>query len=627
MCGIAGIASVAGGAPACLERMQAMCDTMTHRGPDDQGIDVRSGVGLGMRRLSIIDLAGGRQPIRNEDGTVRVVFNGEIYNYRELRRELEAKGHRFATASDTEVIVHLWEEVGDAFPGHLNGMFAIALHDETKRRLVLVRDHLGVKPLYYAFDGRTLVFGSEVKAVLASGIVARELDVDAAAQFLAWEYVPAPATLLRHVRKLRPAEMIDVDLDTGALRATEFWDVSPPHAEARSDTEWEDAVDAQVQASVRRQLVSDVPLGAFLSGGVDSSLVVAAMGAQAQTFSIGFDDPGYDELPWAQAVADSLHVTHRVEIVRPVVADLFDRLMHFMDDPIADFSIFPTYLLSKLARADVKVALTGDGGDELFGGYETYQAQLAAVRWARVPAVVRRGMVEPVVRAVPPTAARRGMVNRARRFVEGLGHDAGLGHARWRIFAGECVQRRLLTPAARALVTTPVGAHITGLQSRAGARDARDVALYVDARSYLPDNCLAKVDRMSMACSLEARVPLLDPALVDLAFRVPASLKYSTRRTKILLKRVARRHVPGRCVDRPKQGFSIPMRHWIGTHFRPMVAELLAPARLAAGGLFEPAVVTRMVDDHLANRANHSHVIWSLLVFEDWQRRWKVSPA
>ncbi len=624
MCGIAGIVPLAGTSPVCMDRLRAMCDAIVHRGPDEEGMEIRDRVGLGMRRLSIIDLAGGHQPIHNEDRTVRVVFNGEIYNYRELRRELEQKGHRFATASDTEVIVHLWEEVGPAFPQHLNGMFAIALHDEAKRRVVLARDHLGIKPLYYTRHGGTLVFGSEIKALLASGLVPRELDVDALGQFLAWEYVPGEATLLRHVRKLRASEILEIDLATGRARSSQYWDIPDCGTDVRgSAADWEEAVDATVRTCVQRQLVSDVPLGAFLSGGVDSSLVVAAMGPGARTFSIGFDDPSYNELPWAERVAAHLGVAHRVEIIRPQAVALFDRLMHFMDDPIGDFSIFATYLVSRLAREEVTVALSGDGGDELFGGYETYQAEEAATRWMRVPAMVR-GIVEQAVRACRPTAAKKGLVNKAKRFVEGFDHDEHLGHARWRVFAGEATRLRLFTTGALEEITTPVSAHIAELQRRAGRRDERDRALYVDLRSYLVDNCLVKVDRMSMACSLEARVPLLDPVLVELAFRMPSSLKYSARRTKILLKHVASRHVPRECIYRPKQGFSIPIKNWLRHEFRPLVEELLARPRIQAEGLFEPQVVEQLTHEHMESRANHSHLLWSLLVFEDWRRRWGV---
>ena len=625
MCGIAGIVALQGESPSRADLLR-MCDAMVHRGPDDAGWYTDGPVGIGMRRLSIIDLGSGHQPIFNEDGTIAVVFNGEIYNYRELRAWLVSQGHVFRTASDTEVIVHLWEQVGVEFPRHLDGMFAIALYDRTRRRVVLARDHVGIKPLYYALGPDGMVFGSEIKVVLASGRVARRLDVDGLAQFVAWEYVPGAGTLLRDIRRLEPARSLELDLASGQATVRRYWEplAAGGTTVERTLGEWDDEVDDVVRRNVQRQLVSDVPLGAFLSGGVDSSLVVAAMG-EAETFSIGFDDPSYDETRWSRRVADHLGVRHRVEIIRPQALELFEHLMHFMDDPIGVFSIFPTYLVSRLARQHVKVVLTGDGGDELFGGYETYLAEEKFRTWRRLPGWLRRGLIVPAVEALPPASAKKGLVNKARRFVEGAQHDPVLGHARWRLFCGETVRRRLLTPAAQAAAVTPVGQHILGLQAEAAGHDARDRALYVDFSSYLVDNCLVKVDRMSMACSLEARVPLLGREVVELAFRLPASLKYDGRQSKILLKRVAARHVPRDCVYRPKEGFSIPIKHWLKHEFRGLVERHLAPQRLAAEGIFAPSAVERLWQEHLAGRANHSHLLWSLLVFEQWRERWGVS--
>jgi asparagine synthase (glutamine-hydrolysing) len=627
MCGIAGVVPLHGGPPADEARLGAMCDTIAHRGPDDVGCDIRDDVALGMRRLSIIDVAGGQQPIFNEDRTVRVVFNGEIYNFRELRTELEAAGHRFRTASDTEVLVHLWEEHGAKFAARLNGMFAIALHDSRLRRLVLVRDHFGIKPLYYAITPRHLVFGSEIKALLASGLVERSLDLDALGQFLSWEYVPAPATLLRGVRKLHPAAMLEVDLATSAVTHRTWWHLPRPGQDEDSlpqtPDEWEEAVDAKVRECVRRQLVSDVPLGAFLSGGVDSSLVVSAMGP-AHTFSIGFEDPSYNEIAWSRRVAERLGVTHSVEVIRPDVVGLFEHLMPFLDDPIGDFSVFPTFLVSRLARSQVTVALSGDGGDEVFGGYETYAAQEKARAWQRIPQVLRRTTLEPLIRGLRPRPAKKGLVNKAKRFVEGLAHDERLGHARWRLFAGSAVRRELFAPQAHQELHTPVEAHLLELAAEVEDRSQVDRALYLDLKSYLSDNCLVKIDRMAMACSLEGRVPLLDPGLVELAFKMPPELKVHGGRTKLLLKRVAARHVPRDCVYRAKEGFSIPIKHWLGGELRPLADELLSSDRLRREGVFRVETVERMRREHDAGQANHSHVLWSMLVFEDWRRRWGV---
>jgi asparagine synthase (glutamine-hydrolysing) len=626
MCGIAGIASFDPEHRPSDEQLRAMCDTIVHRGPDGYGGEIAHNVAIGMRRLAIIDLAGGRQPIFNEDRTVRVVFNGEIYNYRELRSALEARGHRFSTQSDTEVLVHLWEDFGLGFVDHLNGMFAFALHDMTQRRLILVRDPLGIKPLFYSIDHGRLVFGSEVKTLLASGMVQRQLDVDMLGQFLAWEYVPGQGTLFQDVRKLEPGYMLDVDLPTGRFSRRRYWDVplaAEPGSSSLSDDEWMECVDDQLRRSVQRQMVSDVPLGAFLSGGVDSSLVVAGMG-RARTFSIGFDDPTYNELPWARQVADHLGVEHNFEVIQPQAADLFDHLMQFMDDPIGDFSIFPTYLVSRHARQNVTVSLSGDGGDELFGGYETYLAQEKAQRWQRLPKVLRRGLAEPFIRKMKPTRKKKGLINKAKRFVEGLEHADSLGHARWRLFLGEAMRQQLFTDDALRMMPTPVGQHIESLAARAAHLDDVDRALYVDVKSYMVDNCLVKVDRMSMAASLEVRVPLLDKDLVELAFQVPSRLKVGNGQTKVLLKRVAARHIPHSCVYRPKEGFSIPIKTWLKDDLRARLEELLSYDRMKAGGLFNVQTVERLKGEHLADRANHSHILWSMMVFEDWRDRWRA---
>jgi asparagine synthase (glutamine-hydrolysing) len=623
VCGITGIVPLAG-TNVPLDRLDAMAETLVHRGPDGAYRHDAFGVGLAMRRLAIIDVEGGAQPYFDETGSIRAVFNGEIYNFRELREDLETRGHRFASHTDGEVIPHLWEEHGEAFVERLNGMFAIALHDARRGVVLLARDRIGIKPLYYALSPKHLVFGSELKSLLASGLVERRLDVDALGQLLAWEYVPAPATLLVGVHKLRPSETLLVDLRTGASRSRRYWDLPPPEVRPSvSAGEWGDRIEESVGRAVRRQMVSDVPLGAFLSGGVDSSLVVAMMG-DARAFSIAFDDPTYDESPWARRVAAHLGVRHRVETIRPDVAGTFDRLMRHMDDPIGDFSIFPTFLVSRLAREEVTVVLSGDGGDEVFGGYETYAALGREKTWNRIPGLLRKGALEPAIDALRPTRAKKGLVNKAKRFVAGARLDPAMGHARWRIFLDDAAREGLFTADALSAISTPAGAHIVELAARAGSRDAVDRALYVDLFSYLPENCLAKVDRMSMAVSLEGRVPLLDHEVVELAFSAPSSLKVRGAATKILLKEVAARRVPRKCVYRRKEGFSIPIKNWLGGELRPLMEDLLSPAHLAEQGLFRTGAVERLKREHLEGAANHSHVLWTLMVFQDWRRRWGV---
>lgn len=530
------------------------------------------------------------------------------------------------------MIVHLWEEHGPDFASRLNGMFAIAVHDTRRRQVTLVRDRLGIKPLFWARTPHHLVFGSEIKAILASRLVPRSLNLDALGQFLAWEYVPSPGTLFNDIHKLEPGIQLLLDLSRGDQRVVRWWDL--PGAQGteddpsdrlapRTSAEWEEAVDQKIKECVRRRLVSDVPLGAFLSGGVDSSLVVAGMGG-ARAFTIGFEDPSYNETAWAREVAQHLEVSHRVELLRPQAGELFQNLMHFMDDPIADFSIFPTYLISRLARSEVTVALSGDGGDELFGGYETYAAQQMATAWLKIPSIARRHVATPLLQSLRPRPVKKGLINKAKRFVEGLDHDQELRHARWRLFMGEKLRSELLTPEALAAQQTPVTDHISRLRRRAGDRPEVDRDLYVDLKSYLVDNCLVKMDRMSMACSLEARVPLLDHELVELAFRMPPRLKVRRGRTKVLLKRVAARHVPSRCVYRPKQGFSIPIKEWIREDLRPLLEDLLDPTRLRSDGIFRADTIERLKNEHLDGRANHSHVLWALMVFQDWKRRWGV---
>ena len=625
MCGIAGIVFQHAGASPQRSHLRAMAETIVHRGPDEDGIEIRGRAGFAMRRLAIIDVEGGSQPLFNEDRSIFVVCNGEVYNFRELRSKLEAKGHVFSCDSDVEVIVHAYEEYGLDFPSHLNGMFAIALFDEPRQRLVLVRDPIGIKPLYYSDTGRHLVFGSEIKTLLASGLVARDLDLESVSEFITWEYVPGEGTLLGNVRKLEPGRMLTLEADGSGPRIREYWDVPDgPEDEDISESDWVERVDAKLRECVRRQLVSDVPLGAFLSGGVDSSLIVAAMG-EARAFSIGFEDSSYDELPWARRVADRLGVDLTSEIVDPKIVELFQGLVEHLDDPIGDFSIFPTYLVSRLAREHVTVVLSGDGGDELFGGYDTYLADSWARLYRRLPRALRQKVVEPAVQSMRPRAQKKGLVNKARHFVSGVEHAEGLGHARWRKFATDALREALFSPDVSSHLGRSVDRHILALRERAVSRDPLNRNLYVDLRSYLSDNILLKVDRMSMATSLEARVPYLDTEMVELAFRIPARSKIARGRTKRLLKRVAERHLPHECVYRPKQGFSVPIKNWLAVDLRPLAEDLLSEQRLRREGIFSPPRVRALWDEHVAGQANHSHILWSLMVFQAWSERWLVT--
>lgn len=624
MCGIAGFIRFAGeNRDSDHALLGKMVETLFHRGPDESGQDIRNGVAMGMRRLSIIDLSSGTQPIYNEDRTIWTVFNGEIYNFPDLKQDLQSRGHVFTTNTDTEVIVHGYEEWGEDFVQRLNGMFAIALHDLANRTVILVRDHLGIKPLYFSYQPNRLIFGSEIKALLATDWINKDINRTGLAEFMAWEYVPGRSTLLAGVEKLLPGEMLTINMDQPVRQLKKYWDIpgSPKQSSVSSTEDWEDRIFEQVQKSTRMQMISDVPLGAFLSGGVDSSLIAASMG-QVQTFSIGFDDPTYNELAWARKVAEHIGVTHRDEIIRPDVVSLFDKLMHFMDDPIGDFSIFPTYLVSQLARKHVKVALSGDGGDELFAGYETYLAQDKARIYQRLPAWLRGNIIAPFINSLRPGNKKKGFLNKAKRFVEGTSFPESLSHTRWRIFVSDLLRRELFTQDALTEMTTPAGAHINRLFEDAGDRDALDQSLYVDVRSYLCDNILTKVDRMSMAVSLETRVPYLDKDLVELAFRVPSKFKLEGNETKAILKRVAARRVPKQCVYRPKEGFSIPIKHWLNSDFKPLLEDYLNEKDIQQDGVFNWKTVKRLKKEHHQGTANHSHILWALIVFHDWQKRW-----
>jgi asparagine synthase (glutamine-hydrolysing) len=623
MCGITGILALGGAPLPANQVLQAMCGTLRHRGPDDLSLDSRDGVALGNTRLAVIDVEGGRQPLFNESGSVRTVLNGEIYNFRELRRTLQNAGHVFRTASDTEVIVHAYEEYGLDFVNELNGIFGLVLHDMERQRVILARDHMGVKPLYYSLvDDKYLVWGSEIKSLLASRLIAPQLSVDALGQFLSWEYVPGTQTLFEGIRQLAPAEAIVVDLRSSKMSIKKYWSiVNAMTHRSRSAEDWEDEISAQITASVKGQMVSDVPLGAFLSGGVDSSLVVASMG-DANTFSIGFDDPSYNELDYATRIANHLGVRQTKKIIQSNVADLFDTLIFHLDDPIGDFSVFPTYLISRMARENVTVALSGDGGDELFGGYETYVAQRYARWYQYLPNFITRDMLPALANRIRPTRKKKGTINKLKRFIEGAALPASMNHARWRIFASDELKSQLFTPTAAAELITPTGQHIHDLYTTAAALPELNRSLYVDTQSYLADNCLVKVDRMSMANSLEVRVPLLDKELVTMAFDVPPNLKIRGSETKWLLKRIASRQLPRECVYRPKEGFSIPMKHWLGSHFRPILEEYLSPSKLRRDGIFEVRMIERLKQEHFAGPANHSHILWSLIVFHAWKERW-----
>jgi asparagine synthase (glutamine-hydrolysing) len=630
MCGICGAVSLNGSEPVSEGILRCMAATLHHRGPDDEGYYLDGRAGLAIRRLSIIDLATGRQPLSNEDKNVWVVLNGEIYNYRQVRRRLRQKGHVFATHSDTEVIVHAYEEYGDDCLDHFNGMFGLAVWDARRRRLLLARDRLGIKPLYYHISAERLVFGSELKAVVAHPEVPRDIDLVALDQFLTLEYVPGPRTIFSNLCKLPPGHRLI--LEEGACRLENYWTI--PQQPVPGDEEWcRQALIELIRDAVKMQMVADVPLGAFLSGGIDSSTVVALMsqasGTPVRTFSIGFADDTYNELPFARLVAQRFATEHREEQLKPDVAALAERLVCHFDEPFADFSIFPTYLVSQVARQSVKVVLSGDGGDELFAGYDTYVAQRLAHRYYDwLPESVRRKILPRLADLLPPQPAKKGVINKVKRFVEGAALPVAWQHLRWMIFINEADKARLYAPDLRqALNGDLADSSLLPYLEQAGPRDDLARQQYADVKSYLVDNILTKVDRMSMAVSLEARVPLLDHRIVEFALNLPPEMKLRGQTTKYLLRQAVAGLLPAEVLAKPKQGFSMPLKHWLCGPLRPLLTDLLSPAAIARDGYFQPRCVEQWISEHLSGRANHSHRLWALMVFVLWRRQMIESPT
>jgi asparagine synthase (glutamine-hydrolysing) len=621
MCGIVGIVEADPQRVVQPEELGRMVRTLVHRGPDDEGTVMRSGVALGMRRLAIVDLASGQQPFGNETGDIQLVANGEIYNFRSLREELRARGHVIRTQSDIEVLVHAYEEWGTDFLTRLRGMFALALWDERTRTLIAARDRAGEKPLYWTLTPRGLFLASEVKALLVRPEVSRELDADAVDQFLTYEYVIAPRTILKGVHKLPPGHFLTYR--DGHVTVHRYWDAASVRPRAWDEREAAEVLREALRRATVSQMMADVPLGAFLSGGIDSSTLVAFMSEASRqpvnSFSIGFDDGTYNELPYAREVAALFGTNHRERSVSPDLMDLFEKLIVHLDEPFADVSLFPTYLVSRLAREHVTVALAGDGGDELFGGYDAYQAQELASRFAWMGDALLPAAAA-VAATLPPTEKKKGLVNKFKRFTAGATQaPSDLGHYRWMVYLSPRAKRRLYSRSLQqALNEGDVYAPVRDMLSRFGHDDGLNRQLYADLSLYLADDILVKVDRMSMATSLETRAPFLDADVMELAFSMPGHFKIRQGERKWILKQAMAGLLPERILTRKKEGFSIPMKNWLRRELQPLMRELLAPDRIAARGLFDRSEVARLVDEHVAGRENHAHTLFPLMVFEQW---------
>jgi len=593
-----------------------------HRGPDDEGHHADGPCAIGMRRLSIIDLAGGHQPLSNGDGTLWLVCNGEIYNFRELRRELEGLGHRFKTASDSEVILHSYAQYGDEFVHRLNGMFAFALWDARRRRLMVGRDRLGIKPIYLYRDARRLAFASEAKALLALPGVSAEIDPNALQSYLDFGYVAAPLSMFRGIGKLAPASLLSVE--AGRVDEHRYWRVPGAMDRVMAESEWTERIRARIDESVRMQMVSDVPIGAFLSGGIDSSTVVGYMAAHSdqpiRTYAIGFKgtaaDDYYNELPFARRVADLFHTEHHEIVVRPDVIALLPRLLWHMDEPLSDTAFITTYLVSQFARRDVTVILSGVGGDELFGGYRRYLGNHYQSYFDRLPAWARRAASAVGERL--PSDRHTPLLNLS-RLAKGFLESAGLSfEERYRsyvqVFPVQEVHRLLRRDGA----AQPD--RIAEAFRHAGDGDALNRMLAVDAETQLPDDLLMLTDKMSMATSLECRVPLLDHELVELAASMPEEVKIRGGRLKHVLKEAVRGLLPRDILDRKKRGFGTPMGAWLKEDLAPLVRGLLSESVVADRGLFHYPVVQELIRSHQANRIDGTDRLLALLNLEIWSR-------
>ena len=630
MCGIAGIVS-GDGAPVDRELLERMCAALEHRGPDARGVDVRGSAGLGIQRLRVVDIEGGDQPIYNEDRSVAVVLNGEIYNFRELRRRLEHAGHRFRTAGDTEVIVHLYEEMGVDCVRALDGMFAFALWDESRHRLLVARDRVGKKPLFYALRDGRLSFASELRALLQDGAVPRDLDEQALDCYLAYGYVPAPLSIFRAVRKLEPGS--SMVYEGGDVVLQRYWGLDCSRKLDVGDPgELHERLLETLRAAVRRRLVADVPVGAFLSGGIDSSAVVAAMAQEAagpvRTFSIGFDSARFDELAHARRVAELFGTEHEELYVRPDAAAVAPRIARHHGEPFADSSAIPSFYLAELTRRHVTVALNGDGGDELFAGYSRYAANVLASRFERLPGPMRRlgaGLAKRLPEGVEEQSAR----NRLRRLGSSLDLDGPARYARYVSLFPPELRARLYGHDERAAccgVSGPASEAIAQPWREASGGDRLDVLLEVDLRTYLPGDLLTKIDIATMAHALEARSPFLDTAMIELAAAIPAELKLRGMEKKKILRDALRAWLPASILDRPKQGFSIPLAEWLRGDLREYSREVLLDPASLSRERFRPEVVGELLDAHRDGR-DHSQRIWALLMLELWRDEILRAPA
>jgi len=626
VCGIAGIVHFDSSNPVSSRALQEMCDALTHRGPDDSGTYVNKGVGLGMRRLSIIDLSTGHQPITNEDGTIWIVFNGEIYNYQELRRQLETRGHQLKTTTDTEVIIHLYEDHGEECVHFLRGMFAFAIWDDRQQALLLARDRLGIKPLYYSQTPRRLMFASELKALLTHPETAREIDPLALNEYFTHLCVPGELSIFKAVKKLPPAHVLLYRNGQADLR--QYWHAQPAPDEMRTEEEWIEQLQDHLRMAVGLHLVADVPLGAFLSGGLDSGAMIALMARESaepiRTFTVGlsFPEGNFDEREPAKRVAERYGTQHTECLLASEISDIIPRVVGAFDEPFADSSAIPNWLICRETARHVKVALSGLGGDELFGGYERYVGFRLAETYRKLPRVIR-SLARRLAFAAPAGNGSSYLLDRVKRFAAFADRPPA---DRYRgFFTAFDNPSDILHPDLHSSVRSQKTRYdeiLRGLQ----VHDPLDLPLFADLRLYLPDDLLTLTDRVSMAHSLEVRVPFLDHELVEFVAQMPARLKVRGFRKKILFRRAISAWIPPENLNRRKQGFSVPLASWLTGSLQPLLIDLVHSRECRESAWLNHNAIHRLVDDHLTGRRNHEVRLWAIICFLEWQHQYLQAP-
>lgn len=627
MCGICGKVYRHHERPVEEDIIKKMCDAIVHRGPDDMGYHVDKNVGIGMRRLSIIDLAGGHQPIFNEDGSIAVILNGEIYNFPELRARLESQGHIFKTKSDTEMIVHLYEEKGEDCVHDLRGMFGFALWDSKQKRLMVARDRIGIKPIYYALDDEKLLFGSELKSLLQDPDLSRDFDHFALNCYFSFMNTLAPDSIFKNVRKLLPGQYFIYENDK--FRIENYWQFSLQENRTLTEADAIEQLVEKLQESVKIRLISDVPLGAFLSGGIDSSSVVALMSkvsdSPVKTFSIGFKSKAFNELEYARQVAKQYNTDHHEFMVEPDAIPIIDDLIWYLDEPFSDPSAIPTYFVSKIAREQVTVVLTGDGGDEMFAGYSGYNVEAVLNRFRKIPGFIRNGIIKNVLNIFPNTPFAKFNEQKARmaRILERVDMPAEQRFfSRHHVFSGDEKHQLYAADFMTSLngefdITDRLMSYID-FPNKANPVDKM---LFLDTNLYLPNDMLVKVDRMSMAASLEARVPLLDHILVEFVSTLPSHMKVRGTTTKYILKKAMERFLPNEILYRRKQGFNVPLNEWFRNDLTQLASDVLLDRVTTNRGILNRTAIENIIQSHQKKERDLSFQIWSLIVFEKWCRR------